>query len=44
MHIHSKLFGASGPAEITGEVVDPSKTIKKRLSSECAVSVLSDPV
>jgi len=29
MHIHSKLFGASGPSEITGEVADPCKTRKK---------------
>jgi len=29
MHIHSKLFGTSGPADITGEVADPCKTRKK---------------
>jgi len=44
MHIHSYLFGAIGLAEITGEVDDPCKTRKKRLSSECAVPVLSRPV
>jgi len=35
MHIHSYLFGASGLVEITGEVDDPCKTRKKRLSSKC---------
>ena len=44
MRIHSYLFGASGPAEIRGEVTDPCKTRKKRLSSESAVSVVSHPV
>jgi len=29
MHIHSLLFGASGLAEITGEVADPCITRKK---------------
>jgi len=29
MHIHSELFGASGLAEITGEVADSCKTRKK---------------
>jgi len=33
-----------GPAEITGEVADPCITRKKRLSCECAVSVLCHPV
>jgi len=34
MHIHSKLFGASRPAEVTGEVADPCKT-------KCAVALSS---
>ena len=32
--IFSYLFGASGLAQITGEVADPCKTRKKHLSSE----------
>jgi len=44
MHIYSQLFDARGLAEITGEVADPCETRKKRLSSECAVSLLSYPI
>jgi len=36
MHIHSYLFGASGLAEITGEVDDPCKTRK----NACPASAL----
>jgi len=44
-HAYSQLtFRRQRPAEITGEVADPCKTRKKRLSSECAVLVLSYPV
>jgi len=41
MHIHSKLFGASGPAETTGEVVDHCKTRKKPVQRLRCFSALS---
>jgi len=37
MHIHSKLIGTSGPAEITCEVADTCKTRKK---NACPASAL----
>jgi len=43
MHIHSWSFGASGPAEITGEVADPCKTRNKHVCFSVLSSGLTPP-